>query len=260
MTVGLKRPATWLGRTASAVLLLVVQATFGITGMVGSTASAATYFKTLGPGATLPSSTTCRDRVLAEPSTWEPRPANQVANNTTGGNISVRIDGASSTYNSRYASRIKGDFRGTTNQILRWGACKWGLDEDITKARAVAESYWRQSTLGDRTTSTSACSLIGKSAPCYQSYGLLQIKGTVHEGTYPTSQASTPFNVDYSLAWQRACLDGNFTWLRNGYRAGDVWGCVGAWFSGNWYDSSARSYIAAVKDHLAKRIWAQPGF
>ena len=27
------------------------------------------------------------------------------------------------------------------------------------------------------------------------------------------SRQSTPFNVDYALAWQRACFDGDFTWL-----------------------------------------------
>jgi hypothetical protein len=172
----------------------------------------------------------------------------------------LRIDGASSYYNRRYASRIKGDFGGTTHQILRWGACKWGIDEDIVKAYAVEESYWKQSQLGDQTTSHSICALIGKNAPCYQSYGLLQVKGTVHDGTYPKAQTSTPLNVDYALAWQRACVDGDFTWLGSGYSAGDTWGCIGAWFSGRWYDSRAQSYIKRVKSHLRQRVWERPGF
>jgi autotransporter family porin len=223
-------------------------------------AEAANYIATLPPGASLPSSKACRDKVLATTNAWEPRPENRTANNTTGGSVRVRIDGASSAYNAKYAGRVRGNFTGTTHQILRWAACKWGLDEDITKARTVAESYWRQSQLGDQETSSSTCNLIGKSAPCWTSYGVLQVKGTVHEGTYPTAQRSTSFNADYASAWQRACFDGDFTWLRNGYRAGDVWGCVGAWYSGNWYDAGAVSYIARVKDHLAKQVWEQPGF
>jgi len=48
-----------------------------------------------------------------------------------------------------FARRIDGNFTGTTDEIIRWGACKWGFDEDIVRAVAVNESYWRQSQLGD---------------------------------------------------------------------------------------------------------------
>ena len=39
------------------------------------------------------------------------------------------------------------------------------------------------------------------------------------------------------------------TWLGNGYSAGDAWGCIGRWFSGDWYGSS-QNYINTVKSHL----------
>ena len=39
-----------------------------------------------------------------------------------------------------------------------------------------------------------------------------------------------------------------------------MWGCIGAWFSGNWYDSGAISYIADVKNNLNTKAWLQPGF
>ena len=103
--------------------------------------------------------------------------------------------------------------------------------------------------------------MIGKAAPCWQSYGILQVKGPVHDNTYPASERSTPFNVDYAMAWQRACYDGAFShWMGGGYRAGDKWGCVGAWYSGRWYDSGANSYIAGVRQQLDARPWQQPGF
>ena len=207
------------------------------------------YFATVPPGAGLPQDCAARVRAAAER-----RPGNDGANHTSG-ITGVNVDGASAGFMSRLGSRVNGSFTGTTDEILQWGACKWGLDEDVQRARAVVESSWRQAQLGDFTTSASACALIGKSAPCYQSYGLLQVKGTVHKGTYPIAQLSTPFNVDYALAWQRACFEGDFTWLGSNYGAGDLWGCVGAWFSGHWYDAGAQEYINSVQTHLRDRTW-----
>jgi hypothetical protein len=34
-----------------------------------------------------------------------------------------------------------------------------------------------------------------------------------------------------------------------------LWGCIGSWFSGGWYDSGAQNYISGVKAHLANRDW-----
>ena len=211
------------------------------------------------PDAALPSGTECA--ALVRRSAWEPRPANRAANHEIGPDGGVRIDGANSAFNRAYAARVTGSFTGTTDEILQWGACKWGLDEDVTRARAVQESWWNQSQLGDETTDARECALIGKTAPCWQSYGILQVKGPVHDHTYPAAERSTPFNVDYAMAWQRACYDGAFShWMEGGYRAGDEWGCVGAWYSGRWYDSEANRYVAGVREHLDARPWQQPGF
>jgi hypothetical protein len=38
---------------------------------------------------------------------------------------------------------------GTTREILRWAACKWGIDQSIVFAQAAVESWWRQTTMGD---------------------------------------------------------------------------------------------------------------
>lgn len=215
-------------------------------------------FVTLKPGSTLPSGLTCAQLVRRSP--WEPRPQNSDANHTEG-ITGVKVDGAGDRFNFTYAGRIDGKFTGTTDEIIQWGACKWGFSEDITRARAVQESYWRQSAVGDETMDAEACAIIGKEAPCWQSYGIFQIKGTVHEGTYPASANSTSFNVDYSLAWLRACYEGAFGhWLGNGYQADDEWGCVGASFSGDWYDSEGEKYIRRVKEHWANRDWEQAGF
>ena len=60
-------------------------------------------------------------------------------------------------------------------------------------------------------------------------------------------------------------MEGEFTWLNTvergaTYAPGDQWGCVGLWFSGRWHTPPAEEYIAAVKDYLARRVWAQPDF
>jgi len=210
-------------------------------------------FKTLPPGSALPTGAECAARVRR--SEWEPRPKNAQANQTRG-QSGVTVNGASADFNQRHAARIDGDFTGTTDEIIQWGACKWGFDEDVVRAVAVVESWWRQSTVGDNGAS----------------HGLLQVRSTVHTGTFPMSRDSTAYSVDYALAWRRACYEGTFTWMNGssklgGYAGGDEWGCVGAWYSGDWYDGSpdvaysgARWYIERVKARLAERTWEREDF
>jgi hypothetical protein len=211
------------------------------------------YFATLPPGSTLPSGAECAQRVRR--SDWEPRPENTQANQTAGVK-GVRIEGGSETFNDRYVSRVDGDFTGTTDEIIQWGACKWGFDEDIARSVAVVESWWKQAHVGNGG----------------ESFGLMQVRATVHINTHPHSINSTAFNVDYALAFRRACYEGEFTWLNSagkqgGYVKGDEWGCVGLWYSGDWYDgnelvphSGARSYIKEVKTVFAKRTWTTVEF
>ncbi len=230
--------------------------------------SSGIHFATLPPGSVLPSGSDCASRVRR--SAWEPRLDNDKANRTAG--VACSAIGACPVWSKDlyvYASRVDGHFAGTTDEILQWGACKWGLDEDIQRARAVEESGWHQSTRGDRTSDPRLCSSFGATTPCYQSYGILQIKASADIGypdTYPYSKNSTAFNVDYSSAWLRACFDGYDTWLNSGrtgappYIPGDLWGCVGAWYSGKWHDSSAQAYITAVRKRLASKEWLKKGF
>jgi hypothetical protein len=82
---------------------------------------------------------------------------------------------------------------------------------------------------------------------------------------FPSASRSTAYNLDEALAARRECFEGGLTWLNTvergrTYAAGDIWGCVGLWFSGRWYAQGADEYIAAVQDYLAQRIWTMPGF
>jgi hypothetical protein len=153
--------------------------------------------------------------------------------------------------NTQIKPRVTGNFTGTTDEILQWGACKWGFDEDTVRAVAVIESWWRQSTVGDNG----------------ESFGLMQVRNVNQNGTYPYSQNSTAFNVDYALASRRACYEGYLSWLNDvlpagasRYLAGDEWGCIGVWFSGRWYDQAAIEYINRTKGYFNNKEWLKPNF
>ena len=40
--------------------------------------------------------------------------------------------------------RVTGHFTGTTDEIIQWAACKWGLSDNLLRAIAVRESGWYQ--------------------------------------------------------------------------------------------------------------------
>ena len=68
----------------------------------------------------------------------------------------VSRSGAASSPRATSRRRTSCSLRGSTGtsparpaEILRWAACKWGIDQDIVFAQAAVESWWRQTTLGD---------------------------------------------------------------------------------------------------------------
>jgi autotransporter family porin len=213
-------------------------------------------FQTLPPGASLPTEQQCA--ALVRRNAWEPRPANTTANHTVALAQGHATGTFLPTYAAGYEERITGNFTGTTDEILQWGACKWGFDEDTVRAQAVKESNWDQGALGDCRYTTQP------EAKGCGSVGILQVKGAnippTHPGTWPYAFTSTAFNVDYVLAVRRACFDGKLNWLGNGYAAGDVWGCIGEWYSGQWNDSDAQAYIAEVKANYTNKPWIAWGY
>jgi autotransporter family porin len=149
-----------------------------------------------------------------------------------------------------YRRFVDGRFTGTTDEIIQWAAYKWGLDEDVLRAVAVVESWWRQSTVGGHGSS----------------FGLFQVRAPFHcSGKCAIARRSTAFNADYYGGILRAYYDGRMRWLNKEphgrkYVAGDLWGSVGAWFSGRWWTQQAASYISVVQQRLSERTWAQAGF
>lgn len=190
-------------------------------------------YATLTPGAALPSDRACA--VAVERDAWEPRPENQQANRRTpGGPVSSRSWGEPRADALR--DRVTGNFTGTTDEIIQWASCKWGFSTEITRAQADQESRWVQSARGDGGVS----------------FGLMQIKSTYWTGTAPWSIDSTAYNLDWSLGLRRACFEG---YMFEGRGRGDLWGCVGAHFSGLWRDPGALDYIEKVRGRLAERAW-----
>ncbi len=229
----------------------------------------------LPPGAKLPSEVICTSRVHR--SSWEPRPDNATANHqvpTTQQIAGMEPWGPSIGFDPKadtLRKQITGDFTGTTDEIFQWVACKWGISADIVRAEAIVESHWHQNQVGDWTTDSSS----GLCPPgtwngegCYQSYGILQIKYVYNKSAWPMSRYDTAFNAEYMYGVIRTCYEGWTTYLYDRtptvgyprYHAGDLWGCIGRWYSGGWYDQDALQYIASVKAQLASKEWLELGF
>jgi hypothetical protein len=211
---------------------------------------------------------TCAAAVSPTP---ENRPQNTTANHTVPPNPSAVQWSPTLDYWSDFIAdrnQVTGDFVGTTDEILQWVSCKWGIDVNIIRADAVVESDWVQSTVGDN------CGVSGEA-----SYGILQVKnkdcsGDWVHGGWPYTQDDTALDADYWGARLRACFDGAFydgsQWLYNGQTIAQViaqhgedyalWGCIGSWYSGSWYDSGASSYIAEVQGDYDSKPWLKPGF
>lgn len=232
--------------------------------------SSSARFAILPPGSALPSDAECAARVKRQP---ENKRMN-VSYNAVPGNQQLGLGGSDLRANTEIAIRVTGNFTGTTDEVLQWAACKWGVDPDIVRAQAAVESWWRQSAKGDWDTDPDRCPPghgLGGDDPVYhpgecpESWGLFQARYLYHQSAWPGVADSSAFNADTACAIWRACYEGYEGWL-NGvergqtYGSGDVWGCVGRWYAGRWHTALAEAYIARVKDYMNNRIWEQPFF
>lgn len=181
-------------------------------------------------------------------SAWEPRPENRAANHRVPKRKMLRAWRARSEM--PYAKFVNGRFRGTTDEIIQWSARKWGLDPELLRAVAVVESWWRMQAVGDNG----------------DSFGLYQVRRPYHcWDECPIARRFTAFNADYYGGIIRAYFDGKMGWLNtvergSDYAAGDIWGSVGAWFSGRWRTQPSLNYIGVVQQRLAERTWRTPDF
>ena len=219
-------------------------------------------FQTLPPGSALPGDADCRSRVR---SAAENRSVNNSFNHTTG-----HATAPEPPYLS-LAGRVTGNFTGTTDEIIQWTACKWGIAEDVVRAQVAKESWWHQDGTGDYTGDPNLCApghpvgADGRPGQCPESIGLMQVRTQYFRPYINDSVVSSAYNLDIAYAVWRSCFEGHETWLNtvergHDYAAGDAWGCIGRWFSGRWYTSAANGYIASVQDYLAQRVWTTSDF
>ena len=230
------------------------------------------HFMALTPGSALPSDAVCAARVRQKS---ENKRVNAVYNTTTGHQRlgDDLFSGSDPRADTEIAVRVTGNFSGTTDMILQWAACKWGIDEDIVRAQAAIESWSRQSAKGDWGTDPDRCppghgpGVDDPNRPdqCPESWGLLQARFPYERSAWPGIADSTAFNADTAYAIWRACFEGYEVWLNQvprgrDYAPGDVWGCVGRWYAGRWHTPEAEVYINKVKSYLDRRIWESPDF
>ena len=205
-------------------------------------------FRTRPVGAALPTGERCASRVRPAPETVR---ANNRRNRNTG----------SSPHD--LFPLVTGDFTGTTDEILQWVACKWGLDEDLVRAQAMVESSWRQGARGDYVTTRKWCHpALREERPCPMSVGLFQIAYRWHHAAYEGRNVmrSTAYNADYTYERWRRCFEGDFGWLNDyprgrRYRAGNALGCIGVWNAGRWYTDTAKAYIERVRTAYDDETW-----
>ena len=211
-------------------------------------------------------------------STWEVRTGNKRYDEVMPGRLSLQpIDSANHAYDPRWnkyiLGRITGHFTGTTDEIFQWAAAKWGLPDDLIRTIAYMESDWRQSNYGDYVQNRAQCPAGYPKLPCPVTFGIVGTKSTNWPGIFPWNRDSTAAAVDVLGGWLRGCYEGWAWWLRDHgnrshgvYHAGDIWGCVGAWYSGNWRDGtattpgSAESYIYRAEYWEQHRPWLHPSF
>jgi hypothetical protein len=230
----------------------------------------------LPPHATLPSGESCAAKVSARP---EIRPQNRLYNLTVPTATELApFYSKPLQFNGPPASdffRVDGNFKGTTDEIIQWAACKWGMDVTQLRAQGWAESGWNQAVKGDDEFEHSQCTggngfdAWQPSGYCYTSYSAIQIKCTNYNAC-PMAYESTPFAFDFRGAYWRACMEGHIKYYAdskpepgyptypNGTAQQMSDGCMGSWYSGNWYDSSALPYIDRVHGYMQSKPWQPP--
>ncbi len=213
------------------------------------------YFKTLPPGSKLPSGKRCAARIapveVGAASRRTRRPMREVVHQPVSLPEQRTFNHA---WQRKYKPRITGNFHGTTDEIIQWASCKWGISDDLTRARAVKESHWAAAQPAATTSRVPAAIArrSGSGNPCPTSFGLLQSKWYFRPGTYPRTRVSTAFMLDSALAETRGCLDG-MMWFGHQSR-GKLWDCVGVWYTGEWQQGYA-GYVSSVRTILRNKPW-----
>jgi len=153
----------------------------------------------------------------------------------------------------------------STDDLIQWAAHKWGIPEDWIRAQTWFESLWRMNSYGDLTEVPADWywqyppQARAAGSRVWESMGVSQIRWTptgISLGTQYLRWRSTAFNLDYLGATIRFYYDGRCPWCGPGYRAGQKWNSIAAWFRDDpWNGPRQRWYIKRVKTVLQHRDW-----
>ncbi len=206
------------------------------------------HYSMMGPGASLPSEAACVSAVNASPIP-ENAPWNQ--DDGTGFNSNLPPSGGVPAYFYANApccnelphadfANVDGNYSGSTDDLIRITACKWGIDEDYVRSQAWIESDWHQdcsaahggsdcqeggdmdSPSGDPSglavTSISPGGVFsafngfgnpGGPTDHWDSWSIVQTKVYYEWMTWPMMEESTPFGLDFRYAEMRGCVNGD---------------------------------------------------
>ena len=144
--------------------------------------------------------------------------------------------------------RVTGNFTGTTDEIIQWAACKWGIDEDIVRAQTAMESWWHQSTVGDNG----------------ESFGLMQVRqpywGWAFNNGNGDAKSSSALQHGRRPRRPPELLRGQRHLARRQLRQGRHVGLRRAVVLRAVVRRRREQYIATVQDYLNQRIWKTPDF
>lgn len=176
----------------------------------------------------------------------------------------------------RYVDGHDGLRHPSTDDLIQWGAHKWGIPENWLRAEYVLESYWNSWMRGDLTPVSAADydnypvqSRVPGTLQVYQSLGITQVRwsptGEFGAGTDPLRWLSTAFNIDFQAATVRFFYDNPYnarkSWGDASYRSCQQWNSIGGWFSPYpWSNPGQAQYISNVKKNLATTIWKSSSF
>jgi hypothetical protein len=210
------------------------------------------------PGTSLPSESTCAAAVGTSNTEYAPwneddkSPAHWNSNLPPPGSIPSYFYESPSCCTELPASdfqAVDGNYSGTTDDLMRITACKWGIDEDYIRAQSWIESGWHQDCAaahggtgcnegGDEnnpagctpssitgfpmpntptppilTASGQFCEMEGfgglSGTNQYDTWGIAQTKVYYEWATWPMIEESTPFSPDYRYAEMRGCVNGD---------------------------------------------------
>jgi hypothetical protein len=176
----------------------------------------------------------------------------------------------------RYVDGRDGMKHPSTDMLIQWAAHKWGIPEDWLRAEYVHETYWNQYFLGDATSVNARSydrypsqSRIPGTHQAYQSLGIAQVRwdpeGSLNAGSEPLRWESTAFNVDLQASTLRFYYDNpqgsRSAWNDPTYQPCQAWNSIGGWFRPYpWNNSDQASYVHAVQQLLAGRVWTTSSF